>query len=111
MLAYESDWIGSAEDFERRNQLRSFLMNCRARIAPAELGLPSTARRRVRGLRRDDVAELTGVSVNWYSSFESGRPIRVSPGFVSRVARVLRLAPTEEMKLFRLAFFEMYRLL
>jgi hypothetical protein len=101
----------SNKDFERRHQLRSFLMNCRSRLMPAELGLPATTRRRVQGLRRGEVAELIGVSVNWYSSFESGRPVIVSPRFVSRLAKALRLEPNEEMTLFHLAFLEMYRLL
>jgi hypothetical protein len=110
MLPIEADCFGNDKDFERRHQLRSFLMNCRSRIAPAQLGLPRTPRRRVQGLRRDEVAELIGVSVNWYSSFESGRPVRVSPRFVSRLARALCLEPSDELTLFRLAFFEMYRL-
>lgn len=90
--------------------LRSFLMRCRSRVMPTQVGLPHSGRRRVRGLRRGEVAELIGVSVNWYSSFESGRPVRVSPEFVSRVAGVLQLEAEEELNLFRLAFLEMYRL-
>jgi hypothetical protein len=102
--------LGSDVDAERRSELRSFLESCRSRLGPIEVGLPRTPRRRVPGLRREEVAELTGVSVNWYSSFERGQPVRVSPGFVSRVARALRLAADEELRLFRLAFAEMYRL-
>ena len=97
-------------DFERRNRLRSFLMDCRSRLMPTELGLPQTSRRRTQGLRRSEVAELIGVSLNWYSLFESGREIRVSPGFVSRLASALRLEPHEERTLFSLAIFEIYRL-
>jgi hypothetical protein len=110
MLTDQTDGLGSDKEIDRRHQLRSFLMNCRSRLLPAELGLPLTARRRVQGLRRDEVAELIGVTVNWYGSFESGRPVRVSPRFVSRLAKALRLEPNEEMTLFRLAFFEMYHL-
>jgi Helix-turn-helix domain len=106
---YEADWSKADADIDRRNQLRSFLINCRSRLMPAEVGLPLTTRRRVQGLRRCEVAELIGVSLNWYSSFESGREVRVSPGFVSRLAGVLRLAPHEERTLFFLAFVEMYR--
>jgi hypothetical protein len=110
MLAYESEFPRSTEDFERCRDLRSFLMDCRSRLTPADLGLPAKSRRRVRGLRRDEVAEMIGVSVNWYSSFESGRPVRVSPQFVSRVARALRLDASDELTLFHLAYLEMYRL-
>ena len=68
-------------------------------------------RRRVRGLRRGEVAEIIGVTVDWYRAFESGRPVRVSPQFVSRLAQALRLTPNLELKLFHLAFAEMYLLL
>jgi hypothetical protein len=109
MLDYEAERLDSEHDSERR-QLRSFLINCRSRLAPGELGLPPTARRRVQGLRRGEVAELIGVTVDWYRSFESGRPVRVSPPFVSRLAKVLRLQPSQEMTLFRLSFLEIYHL-
>jgi hypothetical protein len=110
MLDYEADRIGSEHDSERRRELRAFLTNCRSRLAPAELGLPSAARRRVKGLRRGEVAELIGVSVDWYRYFESGRAVRVSPQFVSRLAKALQLQPRQEMTLFRLSFLEMYHL-
>jgi hypothetical protein len=110
MLDYEAERLDSEKDSERRRRLRSFLVDCRARVGPAELGLPRTARRRVPGLRRGEIAELIGVTVDWYRSFESGRPVRVSPQFVSRLARVLQLPPPQEMTLFRLSFLEMYHL-
>ncbi len=110
MLDYEAERLGSERDSERRRELRAFLTECRSRLAPAELGLPSTARRRVQGLRRGEVAELIGVTVDWYRYFESGRPVRVSPQFVSRLAKVLQLPPHQEMTLFRLSFLEMYHL-
>ncbi len=95
-------------DVERRRRLRLFLMGCRGRLAPSDLGLPRTKRRRVQGLRRDEVAELVGVSVGWYRSFESGRAIRVSPQFVARLASVLRLTAAEQRFIFRLAILELY---
>src|SRR5271155_657330 len=110
MLDYDAELLDSEKDSERRRQLRSFLMNCRSRVAPADFGLPRTTRRRVQGLRRGEVAELIGVTVEWYRYFESGRPVRVSPQFVSRLAKVLRLRPSQEMTLFRLSFLEMYHL-
>lgn len=111
MLAYDDETPGSDLDFERRHMLRSFLRCCRLRLAPAEVGLPHLGRRRVKRLRRAEVAELIGVSFNWYSAFEGGRPVNVSPQFVSRVAKALRLDAKEELTLFCLAFSEMYRLL
>ena len=90
-------------DEERRASLRNFLMRCRSRLTPCEVGLPSTARRRVPGLRREEIAELVGVSSDWYRWFESGRPVRVSVDFVNRVADALRLERDERMKLFALA--------
>jgi hypothetical protein len=108
MLAFEMDPLERESDLERRRQLRSFLMRCRSLLAPTELGLPRTPRRRVAGLRRGEVAELIGVSVDWYRSFESGRPVRVSPQFVSRLSRALRLTAPEQMTLFQLSLPEIY---
>ena len=76
----------------RRRTLRDFLMARRARLEPADVGLPITSRRRVDGLRRDEVAELIGVSVDWYRWFESGRDVRVSPKLIGRLARALSRA-------------------
>jgi hypothetical protein len=97
-------------DLERRLELREFLINSRSRLDPDVLGLPRTKRRRVPGLRRGEVAELTGVSADWYRWLECGRPIRVSPQFVSRLIDALRLDLHESLKLFELAIPEMYYL-
>jgi transcriptional regulator with XRE-family HTH domain len=110
LLAYDETPANDL-DFERRDKLRSFLRYCRLRLPPTEVGLPHSGRRRVQRLRRAEVAELIGVSFNWYSAFEGGRPVNVSPQFVSRVAKALRLNAKEELTLFCLAFSEMYRLL
>jgi transcriptional regulator with XRE-family HTH domain len=97
-----------APDLERRQRLHAFLMQARARLRPAEVGLPDTSRRRVPGLRREEVAELADVSADWYRWLESGRPVRVSPQLVARLARVLRLGPAEERELYHLALPEIY---
>ena len=57
----------------QRRQLIDFLKGCRARLSPAQVGLPDTNRRRTPGLRREDVAALAGVSVTWYTWLEQGR--------------------------------------
>jgi Helix-turn-helix domain len=95
-------------DVQRRDELRSFLLCTRSRLDPRDVGLPATSRRRVPGLRRGEVAELIGVTVDWYRWFECGRPVRVSPQFVSRLTVALRLNEREELTLFRLAIPEMY---
>ncbi|GAA2597329.1 helix-turn-helix transcriptional regulator [Streptomyces roseoviolaceus] len=85
-------------------ELGDFLRSRRARIQPEEVGLPSYGRRRVPGLRREEVAQLAGVSVDYYVRLEQGRgpgdPSRTKSGGVSdavldAVARVLRLDEAE----------------
>jgi transcriptional regulator with XRE-family HTH domain len=93
----------TASDEDRRAELKHFLMQCRSRLTPRDVGLPATSRRRVAGLRREEIAELVGVSSDWYRWFESGRPIRVSLEFVSRVADALRLEGDERATLLTLA--------
>ncbi|MFB9737271.1 helix-turn-helix transcriptional regulator [Streptomyces thermocoprophilus] len=73
----------------------AFLRSRRARIRPEEVGLPSHGRRRVPGLRREEVAQLAGVSVDYYIRLEQGRGQSVSDAVLDSVARVLRLDETE----------------
>jgi transcriptional regulator with XRE-family HTH domain len=75
--------------------LGDFLRSRRARIQPEEVGLPSYGRRRVPGLRREEVAQLAGVSVDYYIRLEQGRGPSVSDAVLDAVARVLRLDETE----------------
>ncbi|MFD0315430.1 helix-turn-helix transcriptional regulator [Streptomyces flavalbus] len=76
--------------------LGDFLRSRRARIRPEEVGLPSYGRRRVPGLRREEVAQLAGVSVDYYVRLEQGRaPDGVSDAVLDAVARVLRLDAAE----------------
>jgi len=88
----------------RRSALRNFLTSCRARLRPSDVGLPSVEGRRCPGLRREEVAELAGVSAHWYALFESGSSHRrFSADFVRRVADVLQLDERERATLNRLA--------
>ncbi|WP_181798757.1 helix-turn-helix transcriptional regulator, partial [Streptomyces sp. WELS2] len=76
-----------------------FLRSRRARIRPEEVGLPAHGRRRVPGLRREEVAQLAGVSVDYYIRLEQGRGASVSDAVLDAVARVLRLDDTEHAHL------------
>ncbi|MFF4270790.1 helix-turn-helix transcriptional regulator [Streptomyces sp. NPDC001536] len=75
--------------------LGDFLRSRRARIRPGEVGLPSYGRRRVPGLRREEVAQLAGVSVDYYVRLEQGRGPSVSDAVLDSIARVLRMDETE----------------
>ena len=88
----------------RRRELREFLMSRRARVTPAEAGLPDGGgRRRTPGLRREEVAVLAGVGASWYQWLEQGRDISVSPQVLDAVGRVLRLSNAERRHLYLLA--------
>src|SRR3989442_1726471 len=86
-----------------RGELSEFLKSRRARISPATVGLPNGRRRRTPGLRREEVADLAGVGLTWYTWLEQGRDIRVSSEVLAAVARALRLETPERGHLFRLA--------
>ncbi len=87
----------------RRNELAQFLRSRRARLSPADVGLPPGVRRRTPGLRREEVAQLAGVGVTWYTWLEQGRPIHASVQILDAIARTLRLDPAERAHLYRLA--------
>ncbi|MDX6316291.1 MAG: hypothetical protein QOF44_5755 [Streptomyces sp.] len=85
-------------------ELREFLRSRRARITPEEVGLsPQPGTRRVPGLRREEVAQLAGVSVDYYVRLERGRGVNVSESVLDALARALRLTDTERSHLFAVA--------
>ena len=88
---------------ERREELASFLRSRRERVRPQDVGLAPGARRRTPGLRREELAQLAGVGVTWYTWLEQGRPINASVQVLDAVARVLDLGPAERWHLYRLA--------
>lgn len=88
---------------DRRHELRDFLTTRRARLSPADVGLPPAGPRRTPGLRREEVAVLAGVGVSWYTWLEQGRDIRVSEQVLDAVAGALRLDGHERAYLYRLA--------
>jgi transcriptional regulator with XRE-family HTH domain len=87
----------------RRAELGEFLKARRARVSPEEVGLPAGRRRRTPGLRREELAQLAGVGVTWYTWLEQGRPINVSGQVLDAVAATLRLSSIERQHLYRLA--------
>lgn len=97
--------VAAARDVEelRRRELAEFLRSRRERIAPQQVGVVHTGRRRTPGLRREEVAQLAGVGVTWYTWLEQGRDIHVSEQVLNAVARTLMLDRDERAHLFTLA--------
>ncbi|HWE90518.1 MAG TPA: helix-turn-helix transcriptional regulator [Pseudonocardiaceae bacterium] len=87
----------------RRGELAGFLRSRRERISPEQVGLPPGGRRRTPGLRREEVAQLAGVGVTWYTWLEQGRDIKASEHVLQSIATTLRLDPYERAHLFTLA--------
>jgi transcriptional regulator with XRE-family HTH domain len=86
-----------------RTELGTFLRQARARVAPSDVGLPAGQRRRVEGLRREEVAQLASVSVDHLTRLEQGRGSGVSEGVLISLARTLQLTDDERTHLFHLA--------
>ena len=95
--------LATLPDAIRRRELAAFLRSRRERLTPDQVGLPITGRRRTPGLRREEVAQLAGVGVTWYTWLEQGRDIRPSEQVLGAIARTLRLDPYESAHLFTLA--------
>ncbi|WP_035799563.1 helix-turn-helix transcriptional regulator [Kitasatospora mediocidica] len=87
------------------DSLGSYLRTRRSQLTPQDAALPSpaTGRRRVPGLRREEVAELVGVSIDYYVRLEQGRADRPSDAVLEALSRALRLGPAERTHLFDLA--------
>jgi transcriptional regulator with XRE-family HTH domain len=86
----------------RQSELGRFLRDRRARVQPADVGLPSGPHRRVTGLRREEVATLAGVGVSWYTMLENGTATGVSPATLSAIANALHLSTDETEYLLQL---------
>lgn len=87
----------------RNEDVKNFLTHHRSRIDPEDYGFP-LRQRRVKGLRREEVAQLAAVSVSWYTWLEQGRDINISPAALQRIGKVLQLSATEEEYLAALIF-------
>lgn len=89
---------------DNRSEVREYLISRRARVTPAQVGLPAgTTSRRVEGLRRSEVAALAGVSVEYYTKIERGAIGGASPEILDAIAKALRLDDAERAHLFDLA--------
>ncbi|MFJ5952296.1 helix-turn-helix transcriptional regulator [Streptomyces noursei] len=86
-----------------RQELARFLRDRRTALHPHDFGLPTGVPRRTAGLRREEVAELAHMSVDYYARLEQARGPRPSPRILDALAQVLRLTPAERSHLFRLA--------
>src|SRR5947209_4633776 len=88
---------------ERRQVLAAFLRQRRARLSPADVGLPPGIRRRTAGLRREEVAQLANIGTSWYVWLEQGRDVHPSAQVLESLAQALRLTVNERRHLFLLA--------
>ncbi|GHO53683.1 helix-turn-helix transcriptional regulator [Ktedonobacter robiniae] len=91
-----------SERVKRRVGLSDFLRTRRARLRPEQFDLPAVTRRHTPGLRREELAQLVGVGISWYTWLEQGRDIQVSEQVLSRLADILQLDAEERLHLFGL---------
>ena len=98
-----SDAARAGSQSGSRSELADLLRSRRDRLTPADVGLPAGTRRRTAGLRREEVAQLAGVSTTYYTFLEQGRDVRPSRQVVTALASALRLSSAERAYLFQLA--------
>jgi len=82
-------------EINRKKELGDFFKNKRESISPELFGITSAGKRRTSGLRREEVAELAGVGISWYTWLEQGRDIQVSYSLLSSILTALRCTTTE----------------
>jgi transcriptional regulator with XRE-family HTH domain len=95
--------MNQLSEHARRRVLGHFLRAQRERLTAADVGLPVGARRRTPGLRREEVAQLSNISVTWYIWIEQGRDVSVSAVALARLAVALQLTRPQRAYLFDLA--------
>jgi transcriptional regulator with XRE-family HTH domain len=86
-----------------RSELGNFLRSRREKLTPRLVGLAEGRRRRAPGLRREEVAELAGIGIDWYTRLEQGRAVSPSTTTIDALARALRLNKAEHAHLKALA--------
>lgn len=87
----------------RQQELADFLKSLRERCKPSAFGFPEGQRRRTAGLRREEVAQLAGISPTWYTWIEQGRKVQMSTDVLDRLAIALRMERSQRVYLFELA--------
>ena len=92
-------------DSGARDELAAFLRARRTQLDRTAVGLPDVGRRRTAGLRREEVAALSGVSVTWYTWLEQARDVHPSRQVLDALATTLHLSPTEHHYLLSVAGF------
>src|SRR6476646_8397742 len=92
----------TCQSVTRKAELREFLRVRRARLRPEDVGIRTAGQRRVPGLRREEVASLAGMSVDYYVRLEQGRDLTPSPSVLDALARALRLDDVEREHLYSL---------
>ena len=100
---FETSIMKSESTQMRRKELAAFLQAIRGRSQPADFGFPTGVRRRTSGLRREEMAQLIGISATWYTWIEQGREVNVSAEALDRLATALRLTRGERAYLFEIA--------
>src|SRR5471032_1128741 len=95
--------MNSTESLNGPKALGAFLRAQRERTMPQDVGLPTSARRRTSGLRREELAQISGISTTWYTWIEQGRDVSISPATLDRMAVALRLEAAAREYLFSLA--------
>lgn len=93
----------SSNSENRRQELAAYLRARRAQLTPDVVGVPSGPRRRVQGLRREEVANLAQVSYSWYTRLEQGQDVHATAEVIDSIAVALRLTDDEHRHLRRLA--------
>jgi transcriptional regulator with XRE-family HTH domain len=84
---------------DRPTSLAGFLREQRARVRPEQVALRPYGRRRVPGLRREELSQLAGISFSYYARMEQGKALRVSDGILDAIARVLRMDESAHARL------------
>ncbi|HTQ32534.1 MAG TPA: helix-turn-helix transcriptional regulator [Stellaceae bacterium] len=87
----------------RRRELGEFIRAQREKLLPGLVGIAGASRRRTPGLRREEIAQLAGLSTTWYTWIEQGRDVSVSPHSLARLSNALRLGRAERAYMFELA--------
>ena len=102
-IVHENPHLPNTHPAPRSEELGAFLRTRRESLDPTRLGLPWIGARRTPGLRREEVAQLAGIGITWYTKLEQGRPVRASAKVMAALAEALQCSEAETRHLFTLA--------